>query len=487
MIMLRIKELLNPISAHDNGGRNDSKAQTTSGVSSSGYPSQVLTDAQYRTSSISTRPILFPPPGTQGPVNFPPFEEVDDETRQIITAFNVSQFGSIATTCEHIPYNSSKKDFFSKTGRECIEAFRYTFQIPTNPAIFTVMWDYNIGLVRMTPFFKCMGYPKASTNLRREQSSISNGESNWQTRPSQMLDKNPGLRDICPSITGGAVFAQGYWMPYNCAKAICATFCYGFAAALIPLFGPEFPSQCTTPNSACFSSMTISPELIREASRKARHFYRELSRQSATGRVFPQRSPGRNVNTRTPATIAGTCRRNSQLVSGPQSPYSPAPRRRQQDNACRTDDRSFYLPLKAETNNKRSTPTSNSDVSTHAVGYLPIVSESLRRLRPKPPSNLSYETNPRSTKRRRLSSEASEDGGSHDIILRRSQSARTLLPQGRTSRGSAGNGQQAIQGQRAGPPSANAFAARGGGSRNPNKASRQTSSFCGTPGRRKSI
>lgn len=24
------------------------------------------------------------------------------------------------------------------------------------------MWDYNIGLVRMTPFFKCRGYGKAS-------------------------------------------------------------------------------------------------------------------------------------------------------------------------------------------------------------------------------------------------------------------------------------------------------------------------------------
>lgn len=25
---------------------------------------------------------------------------------------------------------------------------------------FTVMWDYNVGLVRMTPFFKCCKYSK---------------------------------------------------------------------------------------------------------------------------------------------------------------------------------------------------------------------------------------------------------------------------------------------------------------------------------------
>lgn len=29
-------------------------------------------------------------------------------------------------------------------------------------AEYAVMWDYNVGLVRMTPFFKCRGYGKAS-------------------------------------------------------------------------------------------------------------------------------------------------------------------------------------------------------------------------------------------------------------------------------------------------------------------------------------
>ena len=26
------------------------------------------------------------------------------------------------------------------------------------------MWDYNVGFVRMTPFFKCRGYGKVSTH-----------------------------------------------------------------------------------------------------------------------------------------------------------------------------------------------------------------------------------------------------------------------------------------------------------------------------------
>ena len=58
----------------------------------------------------------------------------------------------------------------------------------------------------MTPFFKCLGYPKVTCVTATQQNSIADS---LQTKPSQMLDKNPGLRDITPSITGGSVSAQG--------------------------------------------------------------------------------------------------------------------------------------------------------------------------------------------------------------------------------------------------------------------------------------
>ncbi|KAH0496837.1 hypothetical protein TgHK011_004181 [Trichoderma gracile] len=179
----------------------------------------------------------------QGPVNFAPYEDVDQAAYRELRQFLVTPLGQIRHNCEHIPYNSSKKDFFEKTGRESIEVFKYEFRY--KDLTYTVMWDYNVGLVRMTPFFKCLGYAK--------------------TKPSQMLDKNPGLRDISPSITGGAVSAQGYWMPYSCARAVCATFCAGIAGALIPLFGPTFPSQCTPSDSPYYNEMVIDPQIIRQA------------------------------------------------------------------------------------------------------------------------------------------------------------------------------------------------------------------------------
>ncbi|KAG8425411.1 hypothetical protein J3458_002113 [Metarhizium acridum] len=355
--MLRINELLNPISPEDSGGNDDRTAHASSGASSSWHRYPVLnSDQQGAPSTTRTEQILLSTPDTQGPVNFPPFENVDEKTRQKITAFNIPQFGSITKSYEHVPYNSSKRDFFAKTGRECIEAFKYTFQLPRNPAVFTVMWDYNIGLVRMTPFFKCMGYPK--------------------TRPSQMLDKNPGLRDICPSITGGAVFAQGYWMPYKCAKAVCATFCYDFAAALIPLFGPGFPSECISPDSAHFSSMTISQELIKEVSEQAQRLHQGPTEQNTTSYVFPRRPPGRNIRTTRATPIEGPPQTNTQPISRPQTYFNPVTRGQQQNDISRADDQGFYPPPRTETSAiRRTAQTSGVVLSSHASEYFPAPEE----------------------------------------------------------------------------------------------------------------
>lgn len=51
-----------------------------------------------------------------------PFEQgLSEEVLQEIAQYEVQSFGHIRESCEHIPYNSSKKDFFGKTGRESID------------------------------------------------------------------------------------------------------------------------------------------------------------------------------------------------------------------------------------------------------------------------------------------------------------------------------------------------------------------------------
>ncbi|KAK7743029.1 hypothetical protein SLS63_000598 [Diaporthe eres] len=197
----------------------------------------------------------------KGIVNFPPFENLDEGSLREVKRYQVYPYGKIQEYCRHIPYNSGKKDFYEKTGRESFEVFQYIFKVPGDDSEYTVMWDYNVGLVRMTPFFKCCKYSK--------------------TMPAKMLNMNPGLRDITHSITGGSIMAQGYWMPHACAKAVCATFCAPIAGALIPIFGPDFPSQCISPDAPEHGRMAIDPTIVAECGREADMYRRVFANANA--------------------------------------------------------------------------------------------------------------------------------------------------------------------------------------------------------------
>ncbi|KAI1304563.1 hypothetical protein F5Y03DRAFT_406892 [Xylaria venustula] len=197
----------------------------------------------------------------KGAINFQPYEDLDEVSLHRTRTFQVYPLGKIREYSRHIPYNSGKKDFFEKTGRESFEVFQYVFKVPRDDAEYAVMWDYNVGLVRMTPFFKCCKYPK--------------------TTPAKMLNSNPGLKEITHSITGGSIMAQGYWMPYHCAKAVCATFCYNISGALIPIFGPDFPSLCTQVDAPDYSRMIIDPAIVLQSTQEA-DYYRRLYSNSST-------------------------------------------------------------------------------------------------------------------------------------------------------------------------------------------------------------
>ena len=69
-----------------------------------------------------------------------------------------------------------------------------------------MIWDYNIGLVRTTPLFKCRNYSKVGLmrSLLTEKDTYLP-----KTTPAKMLNRNEGLKAICHSITGGALVAQG--------------------------------------------------------------------------------------------------------------------------------------------------------------------------------------------------------------------------------------------------------------------------------------
>ncbi|KAK5624320.1 hypothetical protein RRF57_000036 [Xylaria bambusicola] len=211
----------------------------------------------------------------KGDINFRPYEDLDEISLHQTRVFQVYPLGRIREFSRHIPYNSGKKDFFEKTGRESFEVFQYVFKVPGDDTEYAVMWDYNVGLVRMTPFFKCCKYPK--------------------TTPAKMLNSNPGLKEITHSITGGSIMAQGYWMPYQCAKAVCATFCHNISGALIPIFGPDFPALCTRVDAPEYSRMVIDPAIVMQSTREAEYYRRLYSNTTSVG------SASRNNNGNQPS------------------------------------------------------------------------------------------------------------------------------------------------------------------------------------------
>jgi hypothetical protein len=61
-------------------------------------------------------------------------------------------------------------------------------------------------------------------------------------------------------------------MPYSCALAVCTTFCSHIAGALIPIFGPSFPSQCVAPEAPEHGRMIIDPSIVAQATAEAEGF-----------------------------------------------------------------------------------------------------------------------------------------------------------------------------------------------------------------------
>ncbi|RAL03927.1 putative APSES transcription factor Xbp1 [Aspergillus ibericus CBS 121593] len=243
--MASIKSLLNPIVP---ASRECSPTPTS--LSPATMTSR--SPRQKRQKVVKDQP-SFKKANTRGDLRYPPHEERDEELERIHTQFQLHPLRDIANFPAHIPYCSQKKSFKGRTGRGSLEVFHYTFQIPNGDGKkWVVSWDYNIGLVRTTSLFKCTQHPK--------------------TAPAKALKMNPGLSKISHSITGGALIGQGYWMPFEAAKALAATFCWRIRYVLTPLFGLDFPSRCIPPEDSRYGDMRIDPAIILQATREAAYY-----------------------------------------------------------------------------------------------------------------------------------------------------------------------------------------------------------------------
>lgn len=74
-------------------------------------------------------------------------------------------------------------------------------------------------------------------------------------------------------------------MPYSCALAVCATFCAHISGALIPIFGPTFPSQCVPTSHQSYGTMIIESSIITSATAEAESFRQQHSTASPASSV----------------------------------------------------------------------------------------------------------------------------------------------------------------------------------------------------------
>lgn len=198
--MLKINALLNPSSSDLNVKQevNHSPPLTpaytqASSASSTPIPQTPVTPSPKRPKLVKDAAIFVRGTPKQ-PVNFAAFECTEtsvclsthqqEELAKQHDRFRIfpngrGDSGLIMDYQRHIPYSSEKKSFYGKTSRDAFEGmfsipcftleqplmtlpvFQYTFRMPEEPAKeYLVMWDYQVGLVRITPFFKALKYSK---------------------------------------------------------------------------------------------------------------------------------------------------------------------------------------------------------------------------------------------------------------------------------------------------------------------------------------
>ena len=122
--MLSVASLLNPIKSESRGQQLLSSPSTSFTIASSltGSPrSSNQSMSTTKKQKMTKDGAVFAKGKIQGEVNYAPFENFDEVTLHEIQKFQVFPIGKIRDYSRHIPYNSEKKSFWEKTGRESFE------------------------------------------------------------------------------------------------------------------------------------------------------------------------------------------------------------------------------------------------------------------------------------------------------------------------------------------------------------------------------
>ena len=114
--MVSIASLLNPLQQSFQEYRDPSSPCSSTYTPS---PSSPLPPSKKQ--KMSKDAAIFAKGKTEGEVRYAPCEIQDEEIAVQHDLFQLYPMGHISDYCRHIPYNSEKKSFLEKTGRESFE------------------------------------------------------------------------------------------------------------------------------------------------------------------------------------------------------------------------------------------------------------------------------------------------------------------------------------------------------------------------------
>lgn len=78
-----------------------------------------------------------------------------------------------------------------------------------------------------------------------------------------------------PADADISLTTSGYWMPYQAAKAMAATFCWHIRWVLTPIFGYDFPESCLPPDDSGYGKFLIDPKIVQECIAETNRFRQE--------------------------------------------------------------------------------------------------------------------------------------------------------------------------------------------------------------------
>ncbi|KAK9466465.1 hypothetical protein V1512DRAFT_263661 [Lipomyces arxii] len=226
--------------------------------------------------------------------------QVDDESLHTVN-FPVNQFDPTVLPPEHVSqmplglFVVTKRYATSVDERHCLTVFEYNVNGQC------IMWDYYSGYVHLTGLWKAIGNTKADIV--------------------KLVDNCPDLEPVIRRVRGGFLKIQGTWLPFDVARTLASRTCYHIRFALIPLFGPDFPAACLTPDEPGFGQLQLT---LTESARRRRKRPADQSLDSSPRRRKSEPvSPVRHLsspNWRTPPTTGPRAPVISRMVSFPGPP-----------------------------------------------------------------------------------------------------------------------------------------------------------------------